>query len=133
MSSSVTALFWVGLGSAIGGMGRYGVSLWIQHLFPNDFPWGTWTVNVVGSFVIGCLASLSGNEGHWMSHPNAQRFLIVGLLGGFTTFSSFSLQTLQLIQQGSTGLAFANVMLSVASCLICVWAGTGLASKLVLR
>ena len=133
MLPTLTTLFWVGLGSAIGGMGRYGVSIWVQRQFSHEFPWGTRTVNVVGSFIIGFLAMLSGNEGHWMSHPNAQRFLIVGLLGGFTTFSSFSLQTLQLAQQGHMGLALGNVLLSVVTCLLFVWMGAGMATKLVLR
>ncbi len=117
----------------MGGMGRYGVSMWIQRQFPQEFPWGTWTVNVVGSFVIGFLAMLSGNEGHWMSHPHAQRFFIVGLLGGFTTFSSFSLQTLQLLQQGHLGPALMNVLISVVACLVFVWLGAGLATKFFLR
>ena len=52
MLPTLTTLFWVGLGSAIGGMGRYGVSVWVQRQFPHEFPWGTLTVNVVGSFVI---------------------------------------------------------------------------------
>lgn len=133
MTSTLTALFWVGLGSAMGGMGRYGVSMWIQRQFSHDFPWGTWTVNVLGSLIIGFLSMLSGNDGHWMSHPHAQRFFIVGLLGGFTTFSSFSLQTLQLLQQGQMGLACFNVFLSVMACMLSVWFGASLATKFVLR
>jgi CrcB protein len=133
MTASLSTLFWVGLGSALGGMGRYGVAMWVQRQFSHEFPWGTWTVNVVGSFVIGMLAMLSGNEGHWMSHPHAQRFFIVGLLGGFTTFSSFSLQTLQLFQQGHTGLALLNICLSLMACLLFVWLGANVATKLVLR
>ncbi len=133
MAAGITTFFWIGLGSAIGGMGRYGLTLWIQHHLSQEFPWGTWTVNVAGSFLIGFIAVFSGQEGHWMHYPHLQRFLIVGLLGGFTTFSSFSLQTLQLVQQGQPGLALLNVMLSIMACLAFVWMGTVLAERLVLR
>jgi len=133
MHATLATFLWVGLGSAIGGMGRYGVTLWMQKHLAHDFPWGTWTVNVVGSFVIGMMAALSGNEGHWMSHPVAQRFFIVGLLGGFTTFSSFSLQTLQLFQNGNQGMALLNILLSVGACLLFVWIGAGSAQRLLLR
>ena len=107
--------------------------MWVQRQFSHEFPWGTWTVNVAGSFVIGMLAVLSGNEGHWMSHPHAQRFFIVGLLGGFTTFSSFSLQTLQLFQQGHIGMALLNIFASLMACLLFVWLGANVSTKLVLR
>ena len=133
MTSSLSILFWVGLGSALGGMGRFGVTMWVQRQFPHEFPWGTWTVNVAGSFVIGMLAVLSNHEGHWMSHVHVQRFFIVGLLGGFTTFSSFSLQTLQLFQQGHAGMALINICASLISCILFVWVGANFSAKFLVR
>ncbi len=115
---------WIALGSALGGMARHGVAVAAADRFGSTLPWGTLVVNVVGSFSIGFLASLAAAGRGPFDAIATQRFLMVGLLGGFTTFSSFSLQTLQLFEQGQRGSAMGNVVVSVALCLVGVWLGT---------
>jgi fluoride exporter len=122
---------WVACGSAVGGMARHWVSVLMLKRYGASFPWGTLTVNIVGSFVIGFVAVLAAGGKNPFATEAAQRFLLVGLLGGFTTFSSFSLQTLQLIEKGSLGLGVSNVLISVVSCLAAVWLGLRL-GRLVL-
>ena len=114
---------WVGLGSAIGGMARHWMSLVTLKRFGPDFPWGTLFVNVIGSFVIGLISILVIQGRSPFSNLSVQRFLLVGLLGGFTTFSSFSLQTLQLFEKGQNLGATLNIVGSLASCLFAVWLG----------
>lgn len=113
----------VGLGGALGSMARLGVGLLATRLLGETFPWGTLGVNVVGSFVIAIFGALSIGNGMLEVGPNARMFVTVGLCGGFTTFSSFSLQTLALAQQGEVGRAGLNVALSVGLCLVAAWAG----------
>ena len=115
----------VGLGSALGGMGRFWIAGVIGQRYGDSFPWGTILVNVTGSFAIGVLAALTSTEGrlHPKLNPLAAQFFMVGICGGYTTFSSFSLQTLKLIQTGSVSQASANIALSVIACLVAVWAG----------
>lgn len=127
--SPVIAL-WVALGSALGGVVRYWCSGVIARHFGETFPWGTLTVNVVGSFLIGLIATLSGVDGRFIIPAEARQFLMVGILGGFTTFSSFSLQTLTLARDGQWLLVGANVVGSVVLCLIMVWAGHMLAAMI---
>ncbi|MFN3583927.1 fluoride efflux transporter CrcB [Phenylobacterium sp.] len=114
---------WIALGSALGGMARYGCSSLISNWIGPTFPWGTLVVNVVGSFVIGFFATLTGPDGRVLVPSDARQFVMVGLCGGFTTFSSFSLQTLALAQDGEMLRAGANVGGSVLACLVAVWAG----------
>src|SRR4029077_15959419 len=87
---------WVCCGGAIGSALRFWVSGLIAHRMGETFPLGTLVVNVSGSFVIGVLAAISIPEGRWMLSPAAREFLMIGICGGYTTFSSFSLQTLTL-------------------------------------
>ena len=119
------AYLWVGLGSALGGMGRFWIAGFIGQRHGDAFPWGTILVNTTGSFAIGVLAAFTGADGRL--HPKlnllAAQFFMVGICGGYTTFSSFSLQTLKLIQAGSWSQAGANIVLSVAACLVAVWIG----------
>ncbi len=122
----MSGLLWVALGSALGGAGRYWCSGLIAHRFGETFPWGTLTVNVVGSLLIGLVATLSAPEGRWLLAPEARQFLMLGLFGGFTTFSSFSLQTLTLAQDGEWLRGLAYVLSSVAFCLLGVWVGHAL-------
>ena len=89
---------WIAIGSALGGMARYGMSRAVALRFGETFPWGTLTVNILGSLVIGFVAALSGPDSRVMISPGARQFIMVGLCGSFTTFSSFSLQTLELIR-----------------------------------
>jgi CrcB protein len=114
---------WVAIGSALGGMARYWCSGIAAHLIGESFPAGTLIVNVVGSFVIGAFAALTGPEGRLLVSPAARIFVMVGICGGFTTFSSFSFQTMTLWQDGQFMAAVLNVVASVVLCLISVWLG----------
>jgi CrcB protein len=113
----------VAAGSAVGGMARYGLSGLAGRWFGETFPWGTMLVNVSGSLIIGLIATLVAPDGRLLVGPEARVFLMIGLLGGFTTFSSFSLETLNLVRDGEWLWASANVVLSMLLCLVAVWAG----------
>jgi CrcB protein len=126
MSAAIAV--WVAVGSAIGGVARYWCSGLIAHLFGETFPWGTLIVNVVGSFMIGFIATISAPDGRFIMPAEARQFLMVGILGGFTTFSSFSLQTLTLARDGQWLLVGANIVGSLVLCLMMVWAGHALAT-----
>lgn len=119
----MTSWLWVGLGSALGGMARYAVSGWVSQRAGESFPWGTLLVNASGSFLIGFIFVLTGAEGRLRLDPAGREFILLGLLGGYTTFSSFSLQTLNLARAGQWSWAAANIFLSVAICLIAVLLG----------
>jgi CrcB protein len=121
---------WIAIGSAIGGVARYSCSGLAAHTIGETFPWGTLIVNVVGSFVIGFFATMTGPDGRYLVGTNARQFVMVGFCGGFTTFSSFSLQTLNLINDGEWFRAGANITGSVVLCLVAVWAGHMLAVSL---
>jgi CrcB protein len=123
MSGNVVAYLWIALGSALGGVGRYWCSRAVALAVGETFPWGTLTVNVTGSFVIGFLAALSGPDSRILMSPNSRNFLMVGICGGFTTFSSFSLQTLELLRNRDVAEAFGNIFLSVAACMAAVALG----------
>ena len=114
---------WVMLGSALGGAARYWLSgIAAQHI-SDTFPIGTLIVNVIGSFVIGFFATLTGPDGRMFVGTDARQFVMTGVCGGFTTFSSFSLQTLNLARDGEMALAGANIVLSLVLCLVAVWLG----------
>ncbi|WP_245272293.1 fluoride efflux transporter CrcB [Xanthobacter sp. 126] len=103
---------YVALGGALGSILRFGLNRWFTLLFGSALPWGTILINIAGSFIIGALAATFQRAGS--STPNdVRQFLLAGLCGGFTTFSSFSLQTLDLLQAGEPGRAALNVGLSV--------------------
>jgi fluoride exporter len=125
---SVAITLWVAVGSAIGGVARYWCSGVVARLVGETFPWGTLVVNVVGSLLIGFIATVSGTDGRFLIPAEARQFLMVGILGGFTTFSSFSLQTLTLARDGQWLLVGANIVGSVVLCLVMVWAGHMLAA-----
>jgi len=122
------ASFIVAAGGAIGSVARYWMSGVIARWFGETFPWGTLLVNVSGCFAIGLFATLTGTEGRWMVAPYLRTFFMIGICGGFTTFSSFSLQTLSLVRDGEWLFAGLNVLGSVALCLIFVWLGHLLAA-----
>ena len=119
----------VALGGAAGTLGRYGIGL-IAAPISRGLPWGTILVNLAGSFVIGFVGTLTLAQGRFPLPESLRLCVIVGVCGGFTTFSSFSLQTLDLLRVGATGRAVANVALSVALCLGAVALGHALASRL---
>ena len=117
---------WIALGSALGGAGRYWCSGVIARHIGETFPWGTLTVNVVGSLLIGLLATVSEQDGRLLMSTTMRQFFMIGLFGGFTTFSSFSLQVLNLVRDGQWIPASLYIGGSVALCLIGVWLGHGL-------
>jgi CrcB protein len=114
---------WVALGSAIGGVGRFALSIWFAERIVDAFPWATLIVNVSGSFVIGLFATLTGPDGRFLAGDSARQFVMVGLCGGYTTFSAFSLQTLDLVRIGDWPRAIAYILASVVLCLLAVWLG----------
>ena len=113
----------VALGSAIGGTARYALSGVVADQFGETFPWGTLIINVTGSFVIGFVATLSGPDGRLLVSSTLRQFVMVGLCGGYTTFSSFSLQTLNLMRGGEWLRAGGNIVGSVVLCLLAVFLG----------
>ena len=116
----------VGLGSALGGMARFWLSVTLSRHAEVLMPLATLTANVTGSFLIGFMAS-AGAEGQRFALSHAQRtFLLVGVLGGYTTFSSFSLQTLEMMRDGLWLMAGLNVVASLGFCLLGVAMGYGL-------
>jgi fluoride exporter len=114
---------WVAIGSALGGMARFGCSGLAARWFGATFPAGTLLVNVVGSLIIGFTATMMAPDGRLLVAPDARAFVLIGILGGFTTFSSFSLETLNLARDGEWLWAGANVTLSIVLCLAAVWLG----------
>lgn len=121
---------WVTLGSAIGGLLRYTITRWTMHI-SLGFPYGTVFINVLGSFVIGYFGTITLQSGKYPASDNLRLFVMVGICGGFTTFSSFSLQTFDLMRSGGWGRALANVVLSVVLCVSAVAVGHLLAQQSV--
>lgn len=116
-------IFWVGIGSMLGGISRYLVSIAIKQMFPTFFPWGTLLVNVIGSLFIGIVTGLFLSS----SISTSQRlFLAVGFCGSFTTFSTFSLENLQLL----SGKAYFLLSLNIGAGLLLGLAGVWLGLKL---
>jgi fluoride exporter len=113
----------VAVGSALGGVLRFWVTHWVARVLPHHLPLGTILVNVAGSFLIGVIAGTITARPLSFGGPLGHQVLMAGLLGGFTTFSAFSLQTLLLAQEGRWGLAVVNVAASVALCLAAVATG----------
>ena len=109
----------VAVGGAIGSVARYACTGLVDRALGGSFPWGTLLVNVVGSFVIGVAAALAVPEGRLFLPANTRLFLMFGICGGFTTFSSFSLQTLDLLRSGAVLRASINI---AASLLLCIGA-----------
>ena len=119
----------VALGGALGSVGRYWLGLWALPI-SRTLPWGTIGINIAGSFAISFFGTLTLASGRYPVPEGARLFFMVGVCGGFTTFSSFSLQTLDLLRGGATGRALVNVAASVLLCLGSVAAGHAVASHL---
>jgi CrcB protein len=129
----VPAWLWVIVGSGLGGLARYWLATLMTALTGPDFPWGTLLINVIGGFVIGLFAAVLGGgglfghalgvEGRLGALVDLRAFVMVGLCGGFTTFSAFSLQSLELMQAGRYGPALGYMAGSVLACLVAVWTG----------
>ena len=119
----MTALGWfaIALGGALGATARFAMSHQVYQWFGREFAWGTLSVNVLGSFVMGIVAVLLvdklGASNEWRA------FVMVGFLGAFTTFSTFSFETMQYIQIGELNKAMLNIAVSLVSCLLAVWMG----------
>lgn len=126
-------LAWIGIGGAAGSILRYLTSTAAAQLsarhFSSWFPLGTLIVNVLGSLAIG-LVMRSAALG-WGISDATRLAITAGLLGGFTTFSSFAYETLELVEQGRRGMAFANVVLNCTLSLAAVWAGQEIANALM--
>lgn len=118
------------IGGAIGSGLRYLLSGMVAARVGESFPYGTLAVNVMGSLAIGFFATLTAVDGRWMVSPGARMFFMSGVCGGFTTFSSFSLQTLALARDAEWLYAGLNILGSVALCLAGVWLGHVLANAL---
>ena len=113
----------VGAGGALGTILRFWISGMVAQAYGERFPAGTLVINVTGSFVIGLFATLTEPGSKWVVGPLPRQFFMIGICGGYTTFSSFSLQTLTLARDGQWLYAILNVVLSVTLCLIGVWLG----------
>lgn len=113
----------VAIGSALGGTLRFWLSGLIANWVGQTFPWGTLVINITGSFAIGLFGTLTSPDGRVFVPGEWRQFFMVGVCGGYTTFSSFSLQTLALAQDGEWLWAGMNIVLSVALCLLGVWLG----------
>jgi CrcB protein len=113
----------IALGGALGSVARYWFSGVVARQFGETFPWGTLLVNISGSFAIGFFAALADPGGRRNIGPSGRQFLMYGICGGYTTFSSFSLQTLELLRDGEWFRAGANAGASVGFCLVAVWLG----------
>ena len=124
----MTQLLMVGAGGAIGAIGRYLLSTWVYSLSGRAFPWGTLAVNLLGSLLMGFLSV-------WLLErmtvsTEMRALLMVGFLGAFTTFSTFSIETLLLLEQGAVARAGVNIAASVITCVFAAWMGTLIAKAM---
>jgi len=113
----------IAAGGALGTLARFVLSGLVANSFGETFPWGTLIVNVTGSFIIGFFGELTGPDGRILVSGATRQFVMVGICGGYTTFSSFSLQTLNLMRDGEWLSVAGNVLGSVMLCLLFVWLG----------
>ncbi|HWA79012.1 MAG TPA: fluoride efflux transporter CrcB [Acetobacteraceae bacterium] len=125
--ADLTRTLWVALGGALGSIARYGIAEAMVRLTGPRFPWGILLINVVGSFIIGYFGAFSARSGRLPVPIEIRVFVMVGICGGFTTFSSFSLQTFDLLRSGENLLAGLNIVGSVVLCLAAVWLGVTIA------
>lgn len=114
---------WIAAGAALGGVLRYFLSGVAARVAGETFPWGTLVVNVTGCIAIGSFVALTGPDGRLIVPANIRLFVMTGLCGGYTTFSTFGLETLRLLQDREWAFAGWNILSSVALCLAGVWAG----------
>jgi CrcB protein len=122
--TEIVVPLWIAAGAALGGVLRYWLSGLFARMVGETFPWGTVFVNVSGSLLIGFIAELTGPEGRLLMSSVQRQVLMIGVLGGYTTFSSWSLQTLSLVRDGEWLYAAGNIVLSVSLCLAGVWLGS---------
>lgn len=115
------------LGAGLGGVARYAAGTWIMSRYGGRFPLGTLVINVTGSFLIGLLMALFAER--FQPHPNWRLFLVVGILGGYTTFSSFEYEVFQSVRDGARWMGMLYMTSSVLLGYIGVWLGASLASR----
>jgi len=119
----MTVYLWIALGSALGGVARYACQGWAARLIGDTFPWGTMLVNISGCTFIGLFATLTASDGRLLVASTSRQFVMVGICGGYTTFSSFSLEALNLARDGQWTKVAAYVLGSLLFCLLGVWLG----------
>lgn len=130
LGSAILLYCWIAIGGAVGSVARFWCGGVAARLFGETFPWGTLFVNVTGSFIIGAFATLTGPDGRIFVGSATRQVVMIGLIGGFTTFSSFSVQTLNLLNEGQWLYGAGNIVGSVVLCLLAVWLGHMLALSL---
>ena len=128
MNQLLQSSIMVALGGDVGSLARFWLAEALVAFGMTWFPWATLVANVTGSFLIGLIAALTGPDGRLLVDPDLRLFWMVGICGGYTTFSSFSLQTLTLAQGGEWGKAGLNIALSLVLCLAAVAAGFAVAT-----
>lgn len=116
--------FYIAIGGALGALSRYLVSTWIYNKSQQVFPYGTFTVNIVGCFLLGFVYTLTLERS--LISPQVRMMISVGFLGAFTTFSTFSLETMNILKEGNLIVAILNIGLSVVLGLFAVWIGASL-------
>ncbi len=117
-------------GGAFGVAARMALSHWIGDRLGPQLPWGTILVNIIGCLAIGLVSGLGESSGGFLTYPLGRQVVMIGVLGGFTTFSAFSLQTVTLLANGDIFSAATNVLVSVVCCFLATWAGLALAGVL---
>ena len=117
------AYLWIAIGGALGSTARYWISGLVAEKYVHAFPWNTLVVNVTGSLVIGVFAAMTDPGGRWFGSSGVRQFFMIGICGGYTTFSSFSLETLRLLREREWLYATGNAVLSVVLCMMAVWLG----------
>lgn len=131
MMLSMSPAFWLALGvaGALGAMARFGLNYWMMQWFGREFPWGIFSINILGSFLIGFLGILLMSKLHW---PEPWRIVVLtGFLGAFTTFSAFSIDALTLIERADWWRALFYIAGSVAFALLAARGGMLLAERMV--
>ena len=126
--NTVVIYGYIAAGSVLGGVARYLLSLLIESI--PGFPWATLVVNVTGSFIIGFYSTLSGPDGRLFASARQRQFVTTGFCGGYTTFSTFSLETFRLLEGGMAQTALLNIAVSIVTWLVAVWLGFALANRL---
>jgi fluoride exporter len=127
----ISTYLWVAVGGALGSMARFWLAAFVAAILGPQFPWGTILINISGSFIIGFFATFTGPGGRFVTSFNTRAFVMVGICGGFTTFSAFSLQTLDLARESRWLQAGGNIVISVVFCLLAVWLGHLLATAML--
>jgi CrcB protein len=130
INTTATLYAVIAAGGVIGSLGRWVAGLAFTGWFGGGFPYGTLFVNIVGSFIIGFFAELTGPDGRLFVGPRTRQFVMTGICGGFTTFSSFSLETVRFVTAAAPAMAAYYVAVSIVTWLCAVWAGEATAARL---